>query len=73
MRGSETETQATNVETPDTVAVVLDLGYFLARPDQVSQDCVFEWVGVAHNHVEEVFEACITDRLRQMFEEATQK
>jgi len=61
------------VETPDTVAVMLDLNYFLAQAGGVSQDDVFEWVEVAHSHVEEVFEACITDRLRQMFEEVTEK
>jgi len=58
-----------SVETPNTVAVMLDLDYFLARPGEVPLDDVFEWVDVAHNRVEEAFEACITDRLRQMFEE----
>jgi len=58
-----------SVETPNTVAVILDLDYFLTRPGKVSLDNVFEWVDVAHSRVEEAFEACITDRLRQMFEE----
>ncbi len=58
-----------SVETPDTAAVMLDLDYFLARPGEVSLDSVFEWVEMAHSRVEEAFEACITDRLRQMFEE----
>jgi len=61
------------VETPHTVPVMLDLDYFLAQPGRVSPDRVFEWVEVAHSHVEEVFEACITDRLRQMFQEVTEK
>jgi uncharacterized protein (TIGR04255 family) len=61
------------VETPGTVAVMLDLDYFLARAGGVSQDEVFGWIEIAHAHVEEVFEACITDRLRQMFEEVTEK
>jgi uncharacterized protein (TIGR04255 family) len=60
------------VERPGTVAVVLDLDYFLAQPGGVSQGDVFEWIEVAHGHVEEVFEACITDRLRQMFAEVTE-
>jgi len=62
-----------SAETPNTVAVMLDLDYFLARPGEVSLDNVFEWVDVAHNRVEEAFEACITERLRQMFEEVTGK
>jgi len=62
-----------SAETPNTVAIMLDLDYFLARPGEVPQDNVFEWVDVAHNHVEEAFEACITDRLRQMFVEVTEK
>lgn len=57
------------IERPNTVAVLLDLDYFLAQPGQVSLDKVFEWVEVAHTRVEEAFEACITDRLRQIFEE----
>lgn len=61
-----------SVEMPDTLAVILDLDYFLAEPGGVTPDNVFEWVNVAHNHVEEAFEACITDRLRQMFEEVTE-
>jgi uncharacterized protein (TIGR04255 family) len=58
---------------PDAIAVMLDLDYFLAQPGGVSQGNFFEWIEVAHGHVEEVFEACITDRLRQMFEEVTDK
>jgi uncharacterized protein (TIGR04255 family) len=60
-------------ETPDAIAVMLDLDYFLVRAGGVSQDEVFEWIEIAHSHVEDVFEACITDRLRQMFEEVTEK
>jgi uncharacterized protein (TIGR04255 family) len=60
-------------ETPDAIAVMLDLDYFLIRPGGVSQDEVFEWIDIAHSHVEDVFEACITDRLRQMFEEVTEQ
>jgi uncharacterized protein (TIGR04255 family) len=61
------------VEIPGTVAVMLDLDYFLAQPGGVSQDDVFKWTEIAHAHVEEVFEACITDRLRQVFEEVIEK
>lgn len=62
-----------SVETPDTLAVMLDLDYFLAIAGEVPLDKVFEWVDVAHSRVEEAFEACITNRLRQMFEEVPGK
>lgn len=58
-----------SVKSPDTAAVILDLDYFLVKPGGVALDNVFEWVDVAHNRVEDAFEACISDRLRQMFEE----
>lgn len=59
------------VETTDTLSAMLDLDYFLTKPGEVTLDKVFEWVEIAHGHVEEVFEACITDRLRQIFEGVT--
>ena len=58
-----------SAETLDIVPVMLDLDYFLTKPGKVSLAAISEWLEIAHNHVEEAFEACITDRLRQMFEE----
>lgn len=55
------------------LAVMLDLDYFLAKPGQVALDDLLEWVEAAHSRVEKVFEACITDRLRQMFEEVPER
>ena len=60
------------VETLDTAAMMLDLDYFLAKPGEIALDNVLEWVDAAHNRIEEAFEACITDRLRQMFEEVAE-
>lgn len=53
----------------DTTTVILDIDYFLAQPDKVDLDEVFTWVDTAHTHIEEIFEACITDQLRHIFEE----
>jgi len=58
-----------NVEEPNEVAMILDLNYMLAKPGEVALDHVLEWVNNAHDYVEEIFEACITDRLRQRFKE----
>jgi uncharacterized protein (TIGR04255 family) len=51
-------------------AVVLDIDYFLARPRGIEVPAAMTWVEHAHSRVEEVFEGCITDRLRAIFEEA---
>jgi uncharacterized protein (TIGR04255 family) len=48
---------------------MLDIDYFLARPGAVKPVEALAWVEEAHSRVEEVFEGCITDKLREMFEE----
>lgn len=52
--------------------VTLDLDYFLVESGNISLVNVDEWIDTAHNHIEEAFEACITDKTRQMFEEVTE-
>ncbi len=53
----------------DKPGILLDLDYFLAKPQTVSTDHALEWVETAHQRVEEIFEGCITDRSRELFEE----
>jgi uncharacterized protein (TIGR04255 family) len=48
---------------------MLDIDYFLAQPRAVKPEEALAWVEEAHSRVEEVFEGCITDKLREMFEE----
>ncbi|MEW6232329.1 MAG: TIGR04255 family protein [Chloroflexota bacterium] len=67
-----TLTSAEVMESGKT-AFMLDLDYFLAQPGHVTYNDVWRWVDVAHSRVEESFEACITARLRGMFEEVTEK
>lgn len=55
--------------SPEAVAILLDLTYFLKRPDDFSLDTVSEWLMAAHTTIEEAFEACLTDQLRNLFEE----
>ncbi|QSR88497.1 TIGR04255 family protein [Methylacidiphilum caldifontis] len=45
-------------------AVFLDIDYFLARSRGLEVSAALSWVEEAHNRVEEVFEGCITDKLR---------
>ncbi|HED03512.1 MAG TPA: TIGR04255 family protein [Candidatus Fraserbacteria bacterium] len=47
----------------------LDIDYFLAKPRGVEVESAIDWVEESHNRVEEVFEGCITDRLRELFQE----
>lgn len=50
-------------------AVLLDIHYFLAHPREVAASDAMHWVEEAHNRVEQVFEGCITDKLRTLLEE----
>ncbi|GIX47870.1 MAG: TIGR04255 family protein [Candidatus Tectimicrobiota bacterium] len=52
-------------------AIILDLDYFLARSRGVEVSAALNWVEEAHTRVEEIFEGCITDKLRAMFEEVS--
>lgn len=50
-------------------AFMLDLDYFLAKPQAVSSNQAMDWVEDAHQQVEDIFEGCITQKLRDSFEE----
>ncbi len=53
------------------VAIILDIEYFLSQPGSVKITETLYWIEEAHSRVEEVFEGCITDKLRAMFEEVS--
>jgi uncharacterized protein (TIGR04255 family) len=63
--------QLTSIDsgTPNTVAIILDLTYSLVRPEDITLDNMSEWLINAHSHIEDAFEACIADQLRNQFEE----
>jgi uncharacterized protein (TIGR04255 family) len=52
-----------------SVAFILDFSYFLAKPGSLSVVDAIEWVDAAHLKLNEMFEGCITDRLRAIFDE----
>lgn len=52
-------------------ALILDIDYFLTNLQNVSSESVMDWIEKAHGRVEEIFEGCITDKLRAMFEEVS--
>ena len=49
------------------VLLRLDIDYFLAQPKGIEIGEAMNWVETAHDRVEEIFEGCITDRLRGLF------
>lgn len=53
----------------DKATVLLSLDYFLLKPAEVSLEEAFTWVDIAHSHIEEAFEACLTGNLRHSFKE----
>lgn len=54
-------------EQDGEVTLRLDLDYYLNEPNSVALGGVMEWVEAAHSHVEDTFEASITDKLRDSF------
>ena len=52
-----------------SVAFILDFNYFLAKPRAISALEALEWVDAAHLKLNEIFEGCITDQLRAVFNE----
>ncbi len=66
--GLRLQMSSTDPDEAKRLSALLDLDYFLARPQAVGLDECLDWVGRAHDHVLETFEACLTDRLRGMFE-----
>lgn len=52
----------------ENLAIALDLDYYLAKAGSVELANGPEWVAKAHSRIEEMFEACITDKTRELFE-----
>ena len=54
---------------PAAVAVQLDIDYALVASPGLALDQVLNWTEVAHQRLEDVFEGCVTEKLRQQWEE----
>ncbi|TDJ01801.1 MAG: TIGR04255 family protein [Caldithrix sp.] len=59
---------AEKTQASDKLVIILDFDYSLVKPKQISVENVFDWIETAHLHIEDTFEACITDKLRNKFE-----
>lgn len=63
-------TFARAVDGDDAAPVfVLDLDFATTSAGELSQDSVCGWIEQAHSRIEMAFEACVTDALREFFEE----
>jgi len=58
-----------NSGNPDTLAFLLEITYVFSRPREIPLADALQRLDTAHKHVEEAFEACLTNELKQMFGE----
>jgi uncharacterized protein (TIGR04255 family) len=58
-----------NTEATDIIAMLLEITYIFTQPGEIPLPDVLQRVNVAHKHVENAFESCLTDELKQTFEE----
>jgi len=63
--------QLTNItsDIPETTTVLLDINYFLVKPRSFTKEETMNWIEEAHTRIEEIFEGCLKDKLRELFEE----
>ena len=47
--------------------VILDLDYFISKPDGFDMNETTEWLEKAHANLESVFEGCLKDSVRELF------
>jgi uncharacterized protein (TIGR04255 family) len=48
-------------DSPEKQDVMLDLDYVIIRPDQIDEQEMMMWVDTAHEAIEDVFHACVTE------------
>ncbi len=58
-----------NPDAPDMIVVILEISYIFAKPEEIALKDVAKALETAHKHVENAFEICLTDELKQTFEE----
>ena len=53
--------------TPGKTVFVLDMDYFLVNPGSIQINEIAQWITNAHKNAENVFEAALTDKTKQLF------
>ncbi|MGB9720335.1 MAG: TIGR04255 family protein [bacterium] len=56
-------------EKPGNRAFILDLDYYPSQLQTIASNDALAWIEEAHEKIVEIFEGCITDKLRQQFGE----
>jgi len=59
----------TKADHPEMVGFLLDIDYFQSSHDVIRIEDTLAWIDMSHVEIEKVFEGCITEPLRQLFEE----
>ena len=59
---------ATAPGTGGKMEVILDLDYYLMQPDNFDLNDIPEWLETAHDNVERVFEGCLKESTRRLFQ-----
>ena len=58
-----------NPDVPDILVLLLEIGYFFAKPGEIALGDVLRRVDKAQKYIEDAFESCLTDELKQTFGE----
>jgi|SRR3990172_890574 len=56
-------------EAPNTVSILLDLDYVMNTPEKLPLNMFDSWLENAHSAIEKTFEACLTGKCKDLFEE----
>lgn len=56
-------------DDPNTILMILDLDFVTLDVGKIGLDATMDWVDRAHDEIEKTFEACITDKTRELFKE----
>ena len=59
---------ATAPGTEGQMEVILDLDYYLMQPDNFDLNDTMEWLETAHDNIERVFEGCLKESTRRLFQ-----
>jgi uncharacterized protein (TIGR04255 family) len=60
--------QPLTASTPDVTSLMLAVDYLTTEKQPISWDSVKQWMETAHTRVSEVFEGCLKDAARALFE-----
>jgi len=58
-----------NPEVPDIIVLILEIVYTFAKANEIALESTLQRIDAAHKYVEDAFEFCLTDELKQTFDE----